>query len=247
MNCDDTGYKYQLPRSHHLRVLCPTMDNVARCARMLETLHRTARGAHSVVLCLEESDPELSKYVALGEDVVVSHSRTFSGAINAGFKSDPYYEWYHMTNDDVLYHTDGWDVEMTPEVRLELRQLHFPNDLQYGSGCATFPVLPGHWLRAAGWCMLPSLKRLHGDIVLQQVALEMKRLAYHDRVLVEHLHFTNGKRPPDAVNLAYNEDFATDKEVLDAWLARWMHPLIHKIKKEEHEDSARSSDTGAVP
>jgi hypothetical protein len=224
--------------------ICPTMGRPKMMADMLKTFYETSTEC-DLVLVLELEDPCVDEYYSLQKEYpsirfLTNQHKYVSGAFNTGFENYKDYKFYHMTNDDLLYRTVGWDTE------LEGIGLAFGDDMQFGSMCATFPVLSGEMPRETGWLMLPELKRLHGEIIWMDVAQGLRILRYAPHVVMEHLHHTNKKRTADVHDTGYGEMFVEDAEVWDAWKINNVVPLCSALNKYIKPKGAYSCRTPVV-
>jgi len=211
--------------------VCPTMGRFGMFERMFQSFKETSVET-DLCLVLDASDPQLEKYQTMSWEcrIVIIEERSVSAAFNAAFKAFPDYDFYHMTNDDVIYHTKEWDLQLMSATKSTGIGVAYPDDGQFGKACCTFPVISGEIVRKAGWLMLPSLKRLHGDIIWQEIGRALGVLHYKGDVLVEHLHFINKKRLPDQHNEQYDTDFKQDKLAQNDWIIKDAHALVLSLR-----------------
>ena len=134
---------------------------------------------------------------------------------NKVFEANPDYDFYHMTNDDVIYKTKEWDVKLAQKGKIS-----YGNDLFQGANLCTFPMIDGDIVRALGWLQMPTLERYCGDVVWKFIGEQLNILNYNEDVIIEHKW--GGCERPD-LNTADMARFA-------AWLP-FAHKELEKIRK----------------
>lgn len=139
--------------------------------------------------------------------------KTITQIINKVWEVNRGYDFYHITNDDVIYHTKGWDSKFIDLAKERGPGVYYGNDLFMGENLATFPFISGKLVEAVGFLQEPSLIRYYGDTVWSALAKECKCLHYVPEVIIEHKTFFNGKREgkPDA------EAYKKDSESFHKW------------------------------
>ncbi len=106
---------------------------------------------------------------------------TVTEAINFAFNKFPNFDFYHVTNDDVIYHTKQWDIKLANKGKIS-----YGNDMLQGKDLCTFPMIDGDIVRAVGWLQLPILNKYCGDNVWKFIGEQLNILDYHGDVLLKH-------------------------------------------------------------
>ena len=217
-----------------LLTVVPTMGRPEMCRTMLESWTKTQTDSDLILVLDAQDTDHLEAYCELAAEFnikfCVCNTRSISAAFNEACQRRPYYDFYHMSNDDVVYHTPGWDKELMAAAESTGVGVAYPDDMQFGAACATFPVISGDIVRAMGWLMCPDLEYLHGDIIWQDLAKALGILHYCAGVKVEHKHFLNGKREPSGRAAGYSEQFKMDKEIQLKWQAANMPAALDKVR-----------------
>lgn len=191
--------------------VCPTKNRAEICARMVKSFNKTTRFDNDLVLALNIDDEQMSLYQEIKEHkVAVKANSTVTKIINDIYEMYPNYDYYHITNDDVIYHTDGWDYKLTNVLEEYGDGVAYGNDLFQGENCPTFPMISGDIVRKLGWLQYPALNRYCGDVVWKELCKRAECLYYLDQVIIEHKH--DGKYDLD-VN-------KSDMMVFANWLPR---------------------------
>lgn len=147
--------------------------------------------------------------------------------INDTFNKYPDYDFYHITNDDVIYKTYAWDIQLANR-----NKISYGNDLFQGENLCTFPMIDGNIVRALGWLQMPTLEYMYGDMVWMIIGKYSDCLRYIPDVIVEHRHslVTN---IVDEVTKKTNsqEQYNRDQLSFVKWLAYQSNKDIQKVKE----------------
>jgi hypothetical protein len=143
------------------------------------------------------------------------------------------YDYYHITNDDVIYRTQAWDFLLIDSMRNK-QGVAYGNDLLCGAGQPTHPIISGDICRCLGWVQLPSLTHLYGDAVWKVIGHKLNSLHYRGDIIIEHIHPLARKREADTITSIVNSDsmYNTDREAFLQWVHNDMENDINKIRKE---------------
>ena len=102
-------------------------------------------------------------------------------AINYSFESNPDYDFYMILNDDIVFETPLWDIQLAVP-----RMISYGNDGLQGENLCTFPMIDGDIVRALGWLQLPTLNRYCGDVVWRTIGKSLNILNYSPDVSIRH-------------------------------------------------------------
>lgn len=100
---------------------------------------------------------------------------------NDVFNNNPDYDFYFMANDDIIFNTPLWDMELAVKGKIS-----YGNDLIQGKSLCTFPMIDGDIVRALGWLQMPTLNRYCGDVVWKFIGIQCDILNYCSNVSIEH-------------------------------------------------------------
>lgn len=143
--------------------------------------------------------------IEMDNTLVFSSAGTVTEAINSFIKAVPQYDFIHITNDDVIYRTKGWD-RLLAEAIASTPGIAYGNDLAQESKLCTFPFISASFIKAVGWIQLPQLNRYCGDLVWHNIGSQLGRLAYCPEVMIEHMTWFNGKSTEMPDQKIYEKD-----------------------------------------
>jgi hypothetical protein len=105
--------------------------------------------------------------------------------------------------DDHRPRTKGWDLALAKVIDMGA-DVAYGDDLFRGKDLATAGVIAARIVRAFNGMAPDCLQHLYIDNFWMQVASDLKTLYYCSDVIIEHLHYINGKAPMDELYAAIN-------------------------------------------
>lgn len=203
----------------------PSRGRVEECKRAVDSFFSTSTKSDLIIL-VDEDDPQLLEYHSIGYLQIASRG-TITQRINQAFQDKPDYQYYHISNDDVLYHTPQWDLKILQLFDDYGDGIAYGNDLFQGENLCTFPFISGPIAKSIGWLQMPLLNRYCGDLVWKLLGKNLNCLYYYQDIVIEHLHYLIGKGNHPVDMEIYQQDkiaFAQwlQKADLDIWKVRKM-------------------------
>jgi hypothetical protein len=127
-------------------------------------------------------------------------NRNLRDAVNNAFAANPNEEFYGIVADDIVPHTDEWDVKLAEACKPHY--IAWPNDGIWGKQnnnpeLPTHPFIGGDLCRALGYVMTPHTNRHCADFVWLDIANALGLGKPMPEILMEHMHWQNGKAPID--------------------------------------------------
>lgn len=118
------------------------------------------------------------------ELVIDTSEDTVTNIFNKNFKKYPDFDYYHMTNDDVIYQTKDWDIILANKIINP--GISYGNDsIKEGLKCQ-FPMISGDIVRVLGWIQMPTLNRYCGDVVWRFIGKECNCIHHCPEVIIDH-------------------------------------------------------------
>jgi hypothetical protein len=222
-------------------IICPTYKRPEMCEDMLKSYRKTCatdarnpKGWSDMILGLSANDPCIPEYMELAKKyrvkayVYESNSTTF--IFNEIWKDHQEYYCYHMTNDDVTYQTEGWDFVFIDVLLQQGGGIVYGDDGFHGAHLCTLPCISQNVLQCTGWLQYSGLDKLFGDAVWMKIGNQVPCIYWHHQMKMEHKHWINGKRKPDATAEEYLVGFRQDELVFNVWDKNLSHLEIEKVK-----------------
>lgn len=157
----------------------------------------------------------ISYYNTVSEPNIIIRTElgSITKILNDTFASNPNFDYYHITNDDVVYQTPNWDVKLATKGKIS-----YANDMFQGENLCTFPLIDGNIVRATGWLQMPTLERYYGDNCWHFMGKQLGIMNYAPEVTIKH-----------EWQGAYFEIYKTDTQKFAEWLP-WSFRDIARIK-----------------
>jgi hypothetical protein len=212
--------------------ICPSRERPDRAKQMLASFLATAKYS-TLMFILDDDDPCLPEYEKFLKNPhpicfwrVVPRAPT-PALFNSCFESLRDYEFYHLTNDDVIYRTPAWDESFIATLYAHRGGIAYGNDLIHAGNLPAMPFISGDIVRALGWLLLPTLKHLYGDIVWKYIGEKLNRLFYHKDVIIEHRHWLKDQLLLDE---SYKRTNSTETYNHDA--EKYRHWVLHQSSQD---------------
>ncbi len=189
--------------------ICPTYNRPELCKQMLKSWHNTIEANNTMVLGVDIGDLSLLLYPKNANLVMCKAGSTVTEVINSIWSQHQNYDYYHIINDDVIFHTKGYDKKLANILEEYGDGVSYGNDLFQGKNLPTFPFISASLSKAMGYLQLPSLNRYCGDTVWADIGRLCECLYYLDGVVIEHKHKLAGKGNTDVDMPVYQQDLQT--------------------------------------
>lgn len=197
-----------------LVLVVPSRSRPKSVREFMDAVNATRRVTDTrVVWAVDKTDPELPKYRAA---VTRSKSRftsvmpvdggTLVAALNEAalaVVADPDVEAVAFLGDDCRTRTIGWDGAFLSALREPNCGIVYPDDLFSSDFTTSHIAMRASIVRELGWFAHPVLMHLYVDTVWKDAGAVSECIRYlkdddpERTVVVEHLHYQNGKAPED--------------------------------------------------
>jgi len=210
-------------------VICCTRGRSELALDMYHSLVMTSTNA-DLIFCIDRDDPKRPEYQKqlIAAHILVIDGLSTTKMINMVFKIYPDYHYYSITNDDVVYETEGWDKAL-----MNKGKISYGNDMCQGENMPTISVIDGDICRALDWLQMPTLTHLYGDCVWKVIGQSLKILDYHKDIITNHKHFMyNKKVEKDATYEKTNssEMYRSDARAFEEWVREEMQNDLTKVR-----------------
>ena len=220
--------------------IIPTRGRNENAIRLFEAINATADFTE-VVFAIDADD--VKTYNGLMDEtaglnnvkVVIADRMGMNGTLNHwALWFAPDYDYICFMGDDHLPRTGGWDTKLAEAIGTDAG-IAYGNDLLQGENLPTAVVMSSKIIRALGFMSPPALKHLFLDNFWLAMGQALGNANYVPDVIIEHLHYTNGKAEHDDRYAAVNNpemhngdqaifaeylatEFSNDVENVKAWI-----------------------------
>jgi hypothetical protein len=217
--------------------IIPTRGRNDNSLRLFEAINATADFTE-VVFAIDSDDVETYKGLmdateGLGNvKVVIADRMGMNGTLNHwALWFSPDYDYICFMGDDHLPRTGGWDTKLTEAIGSNAG-IAYGNDLLQGENLPTAVVMSSKIIRATGFMSPPNLKHLFLDNYWLAMGQALENANYLPDVIIEHLHYTNGKAEHDERYAAVNnfEMHNGDQAIFAEYLATEFSNDVENVK-----------------
>lgn len=188
--------------------ICPSFGRPELFKQMYESWGNTINENNTMIVGLDIGDAKVAQYPKNVNKVMCKADSTVTQVINSIWKENPDYDFYHIINDDVVFHTSQFDTKFLNIHKEYGDGVFYGNDLFQKKNLPTFPFVSACLPKALGYLQMPTLNRYCGDTVYGDIGRICNCLYYLPGVIIEHLHKLAGKGDTDVDMKIYGEDVA---------------------------------------
>jgi hypothetical protein len=184
-------------------------------------------------LCIGLDDDDFQNY-PIFDDVIYD--------INPNMKLGPklnciskkyldHYDYIAFMGDDHWIKTFGWDQKLVDSLENIPNGIAYGNDLFQGENLPTAVLMDSNIIFQMGYMCPPSIKHLYLDNFWLDLGKSLGTLRYCPDVIIEHMHFTNGKSNVDDIYAEVNsaEMYDHDKREYDNYIQNNFQNDLKKI------------------
>ena len=196
-----------------ISILTPTRNRPNNCERFIKSIYNTTweRGAVELLFYVDNDDPALGSYRSLEKHCKKEYVGFHDVRFIAGKPQSVSISWNNlaaectgdviiMGNDDLVYQTDGWDNILEKELeQYEQDKIYvawFEDKINGEKHCA-FPIVSREWYNCLGRFTPGCFNFGYNDTWIFEVGKLLDRCHFIPSVVVEHLHFSQGKSEMD--------------------------------------------------
>ena len=208
-----------------LLMIVPTRGRPRAALALAQAWSETATGGAALLFLVDDDDPELPGYGALGALGPAVHVgprlRLGPTLHKASAEFASRYPMVGFMGDDHRPRTPGWDAAYIEALAEMGTGIVYGDDLLQGAALPTQVAMTSDIVEAMGGMAPGGLVHMYLDNLWKAVGERLGCLRYLPDVVVEHLHPAAGKAQWDARYAEVNapEVYAADKARFEAWLA----------------------------
>lgn len=195
-----------------LMLIVPTRERPENTIELIAELRRTMyKPTSRVVFACDDDDPRLAEYQAIDWEqdfrisMVTSERLGMNGTLNKWAVTYAHdHEVIGFMGDDHRPRSRSWDFLME-SILESFPGVAYGNDLLQGQRLATASFISSKYILKMGFYSPPKQKHLYLDNFWMELGRATK-LHYLDHVIIEHMHYTNGKSNRDERYAAVNSN-----------------------------------------
>jgi hypothetical protein len=206
-----------------LLVIVPSRGRPRAVAELLDAWRQTSTGAADLLVVVDDDDPTLPAYRALGVSARVHSSTGTRGIVPvlnaAAVDVATSYPMVGFLGDDHRPRTAGWDATLVADLAEMKTGIVYGDDLLRGETLPTAVAMTSNIVNTLGWMAPPALAHLFVDDAWRDLGTAIGRLRYLPDVVIEHCHPAIGKGQWDELYRELNDDarYARDRDAYQAY------------------------------
>lgn len=217
--------------------IVPTRGRCDNAMRLFEAINATADFTE-LIFAIDADD--VAEYGDLmhatagvnNVKIVIAARMGMNGTLNhwANWMA-PDYDYICFMGDDHLPITKGWDTKLAEAIG-DKAGIAYGNDLLQGENLPTAVVMSTKIIRALGFMSPPALKHLFLDNFWLAIGKALGNATYCPDVVIEHLHYINGKAAHDERYAAVNnaEMHNADEAIFAEYMANEFADAVESVR-----------------
>lgn len=189
-------------------------------------------GSH-LLICLDSDDPKLRQYPLYLPYFEIKEPRRMVEATERAVLQHPGYDYYGSMGDDHLCRTPGWDRILIDRIKANGGWgIAYGDDLLQHENLPTACIMSANIIDTLGHMTLPGLTHYYIDNYWKELGQATGTLLYEPSVIIEHMHYFNGKAIEDQTYRENNSSGVSehDREVFETWKRDRLAEDAQKIK-----------------
>lgn len=223
-----------------MAVLVPSRGRPENAKRLLEAIHRTAKGRTHVLFGVDQDDGRLKDYIAFRKGDLLSGDSVYTSAERQNLvkwtnglakMTAGKYRYYASFGDDMIPRTPGWDLKLMGAIEDDFGGIgiSYPWD-GIRDDIPEAYVLSSSIAQVLGWIMMPKLNHWYNDNVIADLGREAGCIRQLRGVVVDHMNVGTGRASVDQTAIDQGAKIAEDKSIYEEWRRDEMWGSVARIK-----------------
>ena len=185
-------------------ILLPTRQRPVDFKIFADSWRKTTEGYSNVIVRIDNDDYSYDEIRKEYPEFIyeIGDRNTALGILNElAVKYADYYDYLGFMEDDCNYNTEGWETIFINKLdELGSNSIVWGNDLINGESIIGLPIMNSNIVKKLGYMSPPELKYLWPDHFWKKLGTELNSLCYFPDVIIEHRHYSTGKREKDSIS-----------------------------------------------
>ncbi len=197
-----------------IAILIPTRGRGEDFRFFAESWKKTTEGLSDVIVRIDDDDTEALTLVRDFPEFTfhIGERKPFLDLLNDLAKRYcEEYPYLGFMEDDCNFNTPGWETTFIQKLEeLGDNGIVWGNDLLNEHTLVGLPFLNSKIVQRLGYMAPPEIKYLWADHFWLKLGRELNSLYYFPHIVVEHRHYSTGKRKKDDIAEVVDEDGTKD-------------------------------------
>lgn len=181
-------------------IITPTRERLEDFQIFANSWKKTTDGNSIIVVGIDDDDDTYDSIIKNNEYPFIYErvkSKPFLHILNElAVKYAKEYNYIAFIEDDVRFITTNWDLRLINKLKeLGKNGMVWCNDLISGRKVIGQPCISSSIIRRLGYMSLPNFNTQLADAYWTELSWKIKSAYYFDDIIIEHRHYSTGKRP----------------------------------------------------
>jgi glycosyltransferase involved in cell wall biosynthesis len=194
-------------KEDQISILIPTRLRPKNVKRLINSALRTAKDNSKLefLFYVDDDDNSFPKELRSSKIKVFRGPRTWLSSSYNYLLLQASGEIIMYCGDDIVFRTKYWDETIREEFNKVADKicLVYTNDgVNQSQNIARHGFVHRQWFNSTGWA-IPALRMMPIDLWLTDLAKQLSRIKYLESIVIEHVHFRQGKKAK--LDLTYHQ------------------------------------------
>lgn len=201
-------------KKNKILVILPTKNRLEDFKIFADSWVKTTEGKSDVVVAINFDDTTyddiLSDYPFIYERVSPSNVLSILNTVATKYSKE--YKYVSFIEDDCNFVTEGWETSFINKLE-EIGDygIVWGNDLVNRDYIVGIPFMDSKIVDVLGYMSPPEIKYLWPDHFWKQLGQDLGTLFYFSDIIVEHRHYSTGKRQKDEISDTVDSNLYIDR------------------------------------
>ena len=195
-------------------ILIPTRERLVDFKLFAESWKNTTEGHSDVIVRIDNDDLTYEEIKKEFPEFIYEYGerKPFLFLLNdIALKYCNDYEYMGFMEDDCTFNTYGWESIFINKLRnLGNNGIVWGNDLVNYDRLVGMPFMNSNIIKKLGYICPPDIKYLWADNFWKDIGTKLNSLYYFSDVIIEHRHYSKGKRKIDNISKIVDSYLAID-------------------------------------
>ena len=197
-----------------IAILIPTRERLEDFKIFAESWKNTTEGYSDVIVRIDDDDLTYEEIKKEYPEFVYEYGerKPFLDLLNdSAIKYSETYNYIGFMEDDCNFNTQGWErIFINKLMELGDNGIVWGNDLVNGEYIVGLPFMNSKIIKKLGYMCPPEIKYLWADHFWKDIGEALGSLYYFPDVIIEHRHYSKGKRQKDAISIEVDSNGLND-------------------------------------
>lgn len=197
-----------------IAILIPIRERLEDFKIFAESWKNTTEGRSDVIIRIDNDDLTYDKIKLEYPEFIYEYGdrKPFLDLLNdLAIKYCDEYDYIGFMEDDCNFNTQGWETIFIDKINeIGDNAIVWGNDLINGASLVGLPFMNSKIVRRLGYMCPPEIRYLWADHFWIRLGRALNSLCYFPDVIVEHRHYSTGKRVKDNVSDIVDSDGEKD-------------------------------------